>query len=232
VPSVSVPPAPAEQKSTFTTQHWLRIWVSHHFTAASINRQAAFWRDAMHYRRHCVLDLSSVRAFDSTGAALLVQWRKQLQGAGRELILLYPSLRVRRVRRELKLDDFFLIAEGLAQAQQQVAESMGYGPSTVLNEGAGQPLIWQGEITAANAEGAWLVTALHLITRGKAASPVPIDLSRLRFLDSSGAGLMLRVAQLGRQFDTDVRFTGAQPNVRNVLRLTQTDRLLAPGAPS
>jgi len=119
------------------------------------------------------------------------------------------------------------VAESLAQAQQQVAEAMGYGPPTVFNEGTAGSLAWQGEITAANAEGAWLVTALHLITRGK-TGPIPIDLSRLRFVDSTGAGLMVRVAQLARQFDTDVRFTGAQPDVCNVLRLTQTDRLLAP----
>ena len=43
-------------------------------------------------------------------------------------------------------------------------------------------------------------------------------------MDSAGAGLMLRVSELARQFDTQVAFTGAQPNVRNVLRLAQLDR--------
>jgi anti-anti-sigma factor len=54
--------------------------------------------------------------------------------------------------------------------------------------------------------------------------------ARLRFIDSSGASLMLRLTKLAQELKVQLIFTRPHPNVRNVLRLAQLDALLLEGA--
>jgi anti-anti-sigma factor len=86
-------------------------------------------------------------------------------------------------------------------------------------------LAWQGEITAANAGEVWKRTRDLLAVQGK-PSPVAIDLSRARFIDSSGLTTMVRLQQWAWRQGTKIVFTGAQPAVRDVLRMAKLDQLL------
>lgn len=98
--------------------------------------------------------------------------------------------------------------------------------SPVVFKGSSRPLAWQGEVTADNIEQVWQHTTGLLGALGATRLPMVIDLSRLRFIDSSGLGLMLRVNRWGRQHATDVRFADPQPNVLNVLHLARLDGVL------
>ena len=53
-----------------------------------------------------------------------------------------------------------------------------------------------------------------------------IDLSAVRFMDSTGLGLMVKGRKLARQQGTQLSYTGLQPAVRNVLRLARLEEYL------
>ena len=53
-----------------------------------------------------------------------------------------------------------------------------------------------------------------------------IDLSAVRFIDSTGLGLMIRAKKLAQREGKRVVFTGLQPAVRNVLHLARLEEFL------
>ena len=86
------------------------------------------------------------------------------------------------------------------------------------------PLVWQGEITAANAEQVWETTRARL--NQMASQNVVIDLSAVRFIDSSGLGVMVRARKLAQRQGTNLLFRGLQPAIRNVLHLARLEEFL------
>ena len=53
-----------------------------------------------------------------------------------------------------------------------------------------------------------------------------IDLTRVRFIDSSGLGVMVRTKKLAQRHGTKLVFTGLTPPVRNVLQLARLEEFL------
>ncbi len=86
-------------------------------------------------------------------------------------------------------------------------------------------LQWSGEILAANVELFWAQTNQWFLSLPGTECAV-IDLSNVRFIDSSGLGLMIRVKKLATRQQRRLNFTGLQPAVRNVLRIAQLEKLL------
>ncbi|MDO8544838.1 MAG: WecB/TagA/CpsF family glycosyltransferase [Opitutaceae bacterium] len=221
--------APKPRTMSFPTAEWCGVDPGESFTRHALDMHPEFWRELPHRAAHCVVDLSKLRRIDGTGVAFLVRWRKILQANGRQLVLLAPSSRLRRALSSLGLLDHFVVANDVADAAQQ-AEAIAAQPS-VLRDGTTRSLAWCGEIIAANAEDVWRMTTDHVRAFVDAgATLVIIDLARLRFVDSSGAALMLRLKKWAQSLPAQVLFTHAQPNVRNVLRLTRLDQLLLEGA--
>lgn len=221
--------AAAPRTMSFPTPEWCGVDPGESFTRNALETNPEFWRELPQRLAHCVVDLSKVRSIDGTGVAFLLRWRKLLQGRGRQLILLAPNSRLRRVLRALRLLDHFVVARDVAEAAQQ-AEAITAQPA-VLRDGTTRSLAWCGEIIAANAEDVWRMTTDHVRAfSGGGATLVIIDLARLRFIDSSGAALMLRLTKWAQQLPVQILFTHAQPNIRNVLRLTRLDQLLLEGA--
>jgi len=211
-----------------TTAQWSHFDAGGRLTLAELQRDRPSWLEAMQRASHCLLDVSAVRAIDGSGIAFLARWRKQLQAQGRQLVLLAPSAHLRRVLADLKLADYFPTAEDAAEALRHTASA---AQSPVLHDSAARSLAWCGEIIAANTEDVWHMTTEHVQAfAASRASLIIIDLTRLRFIDSAGAGLMLRLKKWAQQFPAEILFTHAQPNVRNVLRLTRLDQLLLEGA--
>lgn len=208
---------------------WAAIDAGESLTRDSLQRDEAFWEQHRECGAHTLLDLSRVRQLDGTGAAFLVRCKKQLQAAKRHLLLLAPSRSVRRTLATLHLTDHFLVAADLRQAAQH-AEALLAQPA-VQHDGTTRSLAWCGEIIAANADDVWRMTTEHVQGFIAAqATLVIIDLSRLRFIDSSGAAMMLRLKQWARTLHAEIIFAHPQPNVKNVLRLTRLDQLLLEGS--
>lgn len=218
-------------KSTLTTaatRDWRQVRITGHFGTALLERENALFREVTaDGRRHCMLDLASVLSLDSTALAVLTQWRGKLAAGGRELVLLEPSAPVRQVLDDAQLTSHFRIA---VPAPHPTGANVGDEPppSMVIPPYPGGHTVgWQGELTAANAEAVWAQTLRHLSQVGTPPrGTFIIDLSRLRFIDSTGAATMARVRHWAKQLRKDVRFLGSRPTVRNVLRLAKLGSLL------
>jgi len=171
--------------------------------------------------------LSGLRFIDSTDAGLLLALRKKLRSAGRHFVLASASRGVQRALALMRVEDHFAIAPTLAAAGR-VIEALTLEESAMVtrreSDGA-HGLAWRGEITAANA-GEILNHTRDLLAGAGTPIPAVIDLSRARYIDSSGLTIMVRIQQWAWRQGTQLVFTGAQPAVRDVLRKAKLDQLL------
>src|SRR5258706_1063412 len=100
--------------------------------------------------------MRQVRFIDSTGFGLLLELHRQLLRRDHCLILLEPTDVVRRAIRLMRLDHFFLLASYALEASEIIrARAQQKRRVTALSAHATLPLIWQGEITAANSHDFW-----------------------------------------------------------------------------
>jgi len=175
----------------------------------------------------CILDLSAVEFIDSTGIALLVRWQKQAREAGRRLVLLGPSRPVCAALKLMHLEHFFLTAASFSEAEQLLqAHARNRALSVTFGNGSGanRPLAWHGEVTAENADAVWESTRQHVSALTSSGDWL-LDLSDVRFIDSTGLALLLRAKKLAEQNEINLAFTGFQPPVRNVLQMAQLEPL-------
>ncbi|MHB8524062.1 MAG: WecB/TagA/CpsF family glycosyltransferase [Limisphaerales bacterium] len=209
---------------------WQRIRAPAQLDAATVHRDQSVWVSAS--PRHWLVEADQVRFIDSTGLGLLIALRKRLRTTGHELVLLAPSAAVQHALRLMRLEDFFLTAADASEARRLIAsqESPPGGPNGTPPR-LSQPLLWQDDITAANVERVWKLTQSQLLAADPGTDPMIIDLSAVRFIDCSGLGVMVRVKSLAAQQRRRLRFVGAGPNVRNVLRLARLESALL-GEPS
>jgi len=175
-----------------------------------------------------MVDFSGIRFIDSTDVGVLLTLQKKLRTSGSQFVLASVSRGVRRALALMRLKDHFDIAQDLAAAERFIAERTLEESAMVIPRAAGgaRGLSWVGEITAANAGEVWNQTRDLLVGEGK-PSPVAIDLSRARFIDSSGLTTMLRIQRWAWRQGTKIIFTGLQPPVRDVvLRMAKLDQIL------
>jgi exopolysaccharide biosynthesis WecB/TagA/CpsF family protein/anti-anti-sigma factor len=182
---------------------------------------------------NCFLDLSDIVAIDSTGVAMLMGLQRDMTALGRRLVLLAPASVVTGALRWMKLDGFFDIAEGLPVAERILEKRIEECLHTVVFSGErdAPALLWQGEITAANAEQVWQETQPHIF-KGRSDAQfegepfLTIDLAGVRFIDSSGLGLMIRARKAARQNGSKIIFRNPQAAVSNVVRLARLEQWL------
>lgn len=177
--------------------------------------------------RDCFLQMAGVASIDSTGVGYLIRLQKKLRNAGLELVLISPSVAVVRALKLLRINNFFFTAPDLATAQYllQVRAREQSAAVTLRTAAAVTPLVWQGEITAANARQVWENTRAYL----EASRPdrdLALDLTGVRFIDSSGLGLMIRARKLAQQQGARLVFRGIQPAVKNVIQIARLEKFL------
>lgn len=202
---------------------WERVQVPERLDRDVVRRDAGTW--ARIGDRHCLMDVQNVRFMDSTGAGLLLQLRKRLHEAGHCLVLIAPSRALRRTLDVMGLTDFFSIAEDAIEARRFIhpeGEPRTPGPFARLE----QPVRWPEEVTAANVEEIWRQTQLRIRADGWSSDPLIVDLADVRFMDSSGAGLMVRVRKQAKARGVATKFVNPHPNVRNVLGLAHLEAFL------
>lgn len=176
--------------------------------------------------RQWVLDLASVEHLDSSGVAKLMRLQRQLSGAGADLCLIGLNKCVGRALTLMGVADFFLIATDLAGARRLLAQKEQTRRDQVLRtDEDGSGVVWRGEITAANGEKVWEQTRSALSERRQPRA-WQIDLSEVRFIDSTGLGIMVRTKRWAEQQQQSLTFTNLQPAVRNVLHLAALERAL------
>jgi N-acetylglucosaminyldiphosphoundecaprenol N-acetyl-beta-D-mannosaminyltransferase len=221
--------APAQISSPVKAEEtWQWIKLPERLDMASVRDDALLVDQILADGRDCLLELEKVKFIDSTGVGFLIRLQKKVRATGRELVLLSPSDVVARALSLMKLKDFFATAPDFASAQQLIkhraserAEMVSVSPTK-----SSESLMWQGEITAANATEVWHRTEAYLNSPGIPNKRLTIDLSQVRFIDSTGLGLMVRARKLSQRLGIKLDFTGIQPAVQNVLRLARLEAFL------
>lgn len=207
---------------------WQCIKLPEHLDMAAVRDDALLMDQILVDGRHCLLELEKVKFIDSTGVGFLIRLQKKVRTAGRELVLLSPSNVIMRALSLMQLQSFFASAPDFASAQQLLdIRAMERKEMVTANRTKwAESLVWQGEITAANAEDVWQQTATQLNATDSANKHVLIDLSHVRFIDSTGLGLMVRVKKASLRLGIRLEFTGTQSAVRNVLTLARLESFL------
>ncbi len=175
-----------------------------------VDRGAAPW---------VVADGAETSFLDSTGTGRLVRLARNCRERGGDFILVAPSKAILDTLRLMRLHEFFTVTDTETEALRQVHDTR---PE--------QTLEWPAEISAPviAARDAQALSAIENIPLG---GTLTIDLSAVKFLDSAGAGLMLRLDRRARQRGVTLVFANAPESVRSVLRLFEMDgHLLAQAA--
>jgi N-acetylglucosaminyldiphosphoundecaprenol N-acetyl-beta-D-mannosaminyltransferase len=202
--------------------------------------------DKMNCRSHSMLDLSEVQFIDSSGIGWIVGLQKRIRAHGQQLVLINPSGIVRRALSLMRLEEFFSVAADVESARGLLAYREQQETSAVSVEASASRILWRGEITASNAEEVWQETHSKLsglVRSGDhhangAANPqmgdsdkpvfLALDLSEVRFIDSTGLGLMIRMKKLAMAQGMEVAFTGVKGTVENVVRVARLETFLLP----
>jgi anti-anti-sigma factor len=199
------------------------------FDYAAVLDHASFAVELARQVRHCVLEMHLTKFIDSTGVGWLIRLRKQLASAGRELILLSPSPAVLRALAMMRLSDFFNIASDERALRRMLLDFSEAPKTSEMTSVTASMLHWRGEVTAANAGLVWNCTQMYL-AQSSLDSTKTIDLSQVRFIDSTGLGLMVRAKKHCLAQRQSLNFVGLQPAVRNVLRLSRLEEFLLSSA--
>jgi N-acetylglucosaminyldiphosphoundecaprenol N-acetyl-beta-D-mannosaminyltransferase len=213
-----------------TAHSWFHARLPDRLDFAAVNEQSDLVREMAERGEDCLLEMASTAFIDSTGIGLLIGLQKSLRSRSRHLVLLAPSSAVLRAVDLMRLTDFFHMAPD-EQLAITLLESL--REESLLSAGLPQlssaSLSWSGEITAANAESVWALTEQYLRTF-MAGRKKTIDLSHVRFIDSTGLGLMVRAKKMSLASGEDLVFAGLRPSVRNVLRLARLEDFLLDSA--
>jgi len=196
--------------------------------AAAVQQHAELWPRLARAQKHLLLDLSAVKFIDSTGVGLLVRLQKQLRDNERQVVLVAPTDPVLKVLKLMRFTEFFSQAADLHAARSLIHHRMlepNVVPTLNLASGA-EPLIWQGDIVAANQDAVWLETQAYLERASRPETELQITLAGVRFIDSTGVGLMVRVRKDAQRRGLKLQFTESSPAVRNVLRILRLEKQL------
>jgi len=163
---------------------------------------------------------------DSTGSGFLTRLAKEATESQAILIMVDVSPEVKEALEMMSLQKLIRIAgnreEGLALGRgllldKDVVKRSDAGGDSVVS--------WSGELTAANVRTVW--TELEPVLNDVAKDQeLLIEIADLRFIDSSGAGLMVKVKKESIRRDIELRFNGATDEVMNVLQLTRLREFL------
>lgn len=209
-------------------QTWKKVRMPERLDVETVRRDALLCEQALATSRHCLIDLSRVKFVDSTGIGLLIRLQKKARITGGQLILVAPSRAMQAALKMMRLRDYFIIAENYSEARN-ISEAAAVVNPVLLQQNyfpSKPALFWRGEVTAANADSVWQITQTQIASRVGTKVPLQIDLSSLQFIDSAGVDLMLRAKRNASIQGLKVRFTGAQPNVKNVLRLSNLESVV------
>ncbi len=134
---------------------WVRVSVPPRFDREVVIRDAAVLSKIT--EQHCLLEMGSVKAIDSTAIGSLLRLKHILNRNGYQLVLLEPGKQIRRALRCLGLHDSFLFARDIIEAREVIREREEENSVRWhLSKAKGQTTVrYHGEVTTQNAESFW-----------------------------------------------------------------------------
>lgn len=175
------------------------------------------------------IDAHAVTFLDSSGLGLLLSAYRRTVASGGGLVLVRPSPAVANLLAAVKLDRLIPVVDEPGRAHAALGlstPSRGNSPAAATPAAGDLVLAIQGDFTAPRVPG-----LTRWIESGWSARPdatrLILDLTSVRFMDSSGLGLLLRSHRLASaRTGGSLLLRGPAENVRNVLRLAKVDSLL------
>lgn len=192
--------------------------------AATAGAQLAAWQDVV-ANADVIFDLAETEFVDSTGVGVLIRLRKQAREAQHRFVLAGPRPLLAAAFRTMKLEEFFSIETGVDAARVRVQAEHAATPVGVRMQQDSVILRWQGEIGAATAHDVAAATQGQLRTVS-AGIGVIVDLANVRFVDSTGIGMMLKLKKELWQCNVKLTYRAPTDAVRNVLRMTKLESYL------
>jgi N-acetylglucosaminyldiphosphoundecaprenol N-acetyl-beta-D-mannosaminyltransferase len=150
-----------------------------------------------------LIDASKTNFIDSTATGKLLRLSRLARERGGDIILVEANPEVLTTLDLMKLRDHFLVA---ATDQEALA----------LLPASGTVISWPSSVSAATEPtlGEQASSQLHQAAPG---SPLTIDLSQVRFIDSTGVGLMLRIRREAQHLGIPMTFVSESDTVHEVL---------------
>jgi len=204
---------------------WQHVTLPERLDYTAVNNTSLV-NDVLIGERNCLVELGNVKFIDSTGIGLLIRMQKRVRAMGRQLVLVAPSPEARRAFELMHLRDFFNWAASAKEARKVIELRAVERDFIVAPQISGDALAWRGEVTAANGEQVWEETRAYLTAFRDERLQLEIDLGEVRFIDSTGVGVMIRAKKLALRQGVRMKFTNPSPATRNVLRLSQLEEFL------
>lgn len=192
--------------------------------AAEAQSAKSEWQRAVE-NGHVMFDMGNTQFVDSTGIGVLIRLRKRARELDHHFFLIMPRPPVEAALKLMKLDEFFNIQTSVTGARIMMESS---AKTPLVTSGLQQKELhirWSGEVTALNAVELGAYTESEL-TQAAPDTTVVIDLSRVRFVDSTGIGLMLRFKKNLKRREITLKFINPINSVRNVIRHTRLEEYL------
>jgi N-acetylglucosaminyldiphosphoundecaprenol N-acetyl-beta-D-mannosaminyltransferase len=206
--------APASVKLEKSTATW-RITLPTQMDAVFVAANAAVLQQIIEQPAHVLLDASGLEGLDSSGVGLLVRIRKSLHELGFQLVLVAPTKRLLEMLKLLKFSDYF----------QQAADEAAALKLLGVPVRASIAVSWEGEVTAANLDEVKRLTLLEFV-KAHAGDTFVVNLTKLRFIDTSGIGLMVKLRNQAREQKIEVLFIGAFGIVLENIRKMRMEEFL------
>ena len=199
-----------------------------HLDAAAVQQDEVTWQKTLDAGTDLFVDLTATEFIDSTGIGLLVRLQKTQRAMNRVLVLVAPSPAVQQALSLMRLTDLLPMAATLSAAKVMVTARLVERTLPVSADLAGgqETLHWHGEITAANADAVWETSEIHLRRWTGQMSEVTIDISGLRYLDSSGVRVLVRARKFGQRHGLAIKFSAPTEVVRQVIKLLRMEEFL------
>jgi N-acetylglucosaminyldiphosphoundecaprenol N-acetyl-beta-D-mannosaminyltransferase len=191
----------------------------------AVQHGSQLWKHALEGCTACLLDLTAIDFIDSTGIGLLIRLQKRARLEQKQLILVGSGKSVRRALELMRLHDFFQHSPDLPTALKKISNDNA-ADAVLVRTGPQEPLpvlVWQGEVTASNADQVWERTHHHLSNASQQHAALTVDLGHVSFIDSTGLAVMIRARKFAKQNAFQLNFTGVQPPVQNVLRMARME---------
>jgi len=172
-----------------------------------------------------LVDCSAVEFLDSSGAGLLVRLQKTCRAVAHPLALVAPSPSVLKALNLMHLTSSFDLAGDVAEGRALLAKRFEEVRSPLAAGTEPGEVAWQGEVTASSTEALWQA-ASGVIETLEVGAALVISLAAVRFIDSTGACLMIRLKKLARRKDVRLVFRDPVEAVRAVIRLLKLEAYL------
>ena len=198
-------------------------------TEKAMRLWCAKWSNIAASGKPTLIDGAHVTVADSTGVALLLRLQKDMRMLELPCVFAALSEALMRALKVNKLEGVLDVCATIELAFKVIEERNGEKPvSDVVVDFVGDSkLNWHGEVTACNATEVWKRTEVLLMeTKMRGGAVLGIDLNTLRFLDSSGVGLMVKARKCGAACGVDVRFLHPTEIVTSIIRTLRMEQYI------